>query len=344
MKRIVLFSIFLIALMIVLPLILTMPPLFGQAGADTVKAAESTGEEEDPETLGDTAKQAPVVDKEIRLTVLSGGTERSMSMAEYLPMALAAEMPAAFDESALKAQAVALRTYTLYCSENRKSAHPDADICTDSGCCAACTDEERLRLKWGEGYDKYYEKILSAVSETDGQYLVWEDEPILAVFHSSSLGSTESCENVWGARPYLISVETPETEEDVTNLLSTVEVSAEDFKSSVLAACPEAELSGSPENWLGETLRSDSGRVSEISIGGVKLTGLTVRAVFALRSTNFDVEYSGGSFIFSVRGYGHGVGMSQYGANVMARAGSSYDEILRHYYPGTELVMAVMVA
>ncbi len=328
-------ALLLISLLLVLLFLVLSPEAPAQQETAALESAEPVMKSE--------AVEDPVADREMELKVLSGGEVRSMSMAEYLPLALAAEMPAAFHEEALKAQAVALRSYALYCRDNRKSRHSDADICTDSGCCCACSDESLLHLKWGEDYDKYYEKILSAVGATDGQYLVWEQEPILAAFHSSSYGSTESGENVWGARPYLVAVSSPETEEDVKNLVSSVEVSAEDFKNSVLELCPEARLEGECGTWLGDVQRSSGGRVQSISIGGAAVSGLSLRSAFALRSANFDVEYLDGNFVFTVRGYGHGVGMSQYGANVMAKSGSGYGDILSHYYPGTELVMAVLV-
>jgi stage II sporulation protein D len=265
---------------------------------------------------------------------------REMTMAEYLPMALSGEMPASFHGEALKAQAVALRSYALYCRENRKSAHPEADVCTDSACCTAASDEETLRKAWGGSFETYYAKVCAAVSDTDGQYLAWQDEPALAVFHSSSMGQTESGENLWSALPYLVSVSSPETAEDVSNLVTTVEVSPEDFKETVRQVYPALELDGAPEQWLGECRRSSSGRVAGVTVGGEEISGASMRAMFSLRSTDFDLEYNG-SFVFTVRGYGHGVGMSQYGANVMANRGSGYDEILQHYYPGTELVVAV---
>ena len=227
-------------------------------------------------------------------------------------------------------------------TEEYKNAHPDADICTSSGCCTAAANPDELRTLWGAGYDDCWKKICAAVEETDGQYLVYDGEPILAAFHSSSSGATESAADVWDERPYLVSVSSPETQADVKNLVTTVEVSAEDFKSAVTGAS-NASLGPDPAAWVGGIEHNAAGRVKAVTVGGAELSGAAVRSLFSLRSTDFDLEYTGSVFIFTVRGYGHGVGMSQYGANVMAKDGATYADILEHYYPGTELVVAVEI-
>ena len=344
MKRLLLFSALMIALSFLLPLLLLPGAGSGEAPAETGEESPSPAAEDGPEGAEDAAEKAegePVTDSDILLSVLTDEGVVSMTMAEYLPGALAGEMPASFDSEALKAQAVALRSYVLYCRDERKSSHPEADVCTSPACCTAWSGEETLRDQWGSGYAAYAEKIRRAVSDTDGQYLVWEEEPILAVFHSSSAGQTESGGNLWSDKPYLLSVSSPETEADVSNLVTTVEVGAEEFRTSVARLYPGASFDGEPSSWLGETVCNSSGRVASVTIGGAAVTGTALRSLFSLRSTDFDLAWSGESFVFTVRGYGHGVGMSQYGANVMAKSGSGYAEILAHYYPGTELVVAV---
>lgn len=343
MRRITLFSVIMIILAFLLPMAFAAPP--DGSAPPSAESTDGPGAEPAEGPAASPAAQTDhgrsIIDSDISLHVLDGGEVREMSMAEYLPLTLAAEMPAAFDGEALKAQAVALRTYTIYCVSNRKQAHPEADVCTDYGCCAAFMSEEQLRENWGAGFEKYYAKICAAVSGTDGQYLVWQDEPALAVFHSSSVGQTEDGGNVWSAQPYLVSVSSPETAEDVANLVSSVEISPEDFSSSVLAVFPDARLDGEPSGWIGEVQRNSTGRVGSINIGAQEISGTAVRTMFSLRSTDFDLSFDGEKFVFTVRGYGHGVGMSQYGANVMAKSGSGYGEILEHYYPGTELVVSV---
>lgn len=338
MKRIFAFSAFCIALSFALPLLLV------PAHAGESDAPEQGGEQlsEARESAAPDMKSA-VYDADMQLSVLTNGETVEMSMAEYLPMALAGEMPASFEPEALKAQAVALRTYALYCAKNRKSTHAGADVCAEAGCCCACADESALRESWKDGFETYYAKIRDAVLETDGQYLVYESEPILAAFHSSSFGQTESSADIWSARPYLVSVSSPETETEVTNLVTSVELTAQELRRAVMSAAPDCELSDNPEGWLGEIRRFDSGRVKSVELGGVELSGTAVRAMLSLRSTDFDIDYSGGVFVFTVRGYGHGVGMSQYGANIMAGTGAGYAEILEHYYPGAELVRSVRI-
>ena len=174
--------------------------------------------------------------------------------------------------------------------------------------------------------------------ETDGEYLSYNNAPILACFHSSSAGYTENSAAVWGtALPYLISVSSPETAEDVPNFVSTVELSPEEFRTLAEEALPAISFSDQPADWLGERTTDHSGRVSSIRVGGIPVSGARMRDIYSLRSANFRLEWTGHSFLFTVTGYGHGAGMSQYGANVMAARGATWQEILAHYYPGAEL-------
>lgn len=280
-------------------------------------------------------------DDQTPLTVLCDGALVNVTMAEWLPGVLAAEMPASFAPEALRAQAVAARTYIADRAANRTDRHPDADICNDPACCCAWSSEETLRENWGGDADKNMARINSAVTDTDGQYLIYEGAPIRAVFHSSSAGATEDSAALWGrALPYLVSVSSPETSDDVPNYVSTVDVSENDFRTALLEAYPDCTLPEDAAAWLGETVRDDSGRVSTQELGSLTLTGAQVRSLFSLRSAAFTVEYADSVFRFTVTGYGHGVGMSQYGANAMAKSGSSYADILAHYYPGTTLVQA----
>lgn len=276
-------------------------------------------------------------DAEQKITVLMGDEIIETTMAEYLPTALAAEMPASFHEEALKAQAVAARTYITYCTEHENPKHPGADVCGNAGCCLACLAEDELRAVWGGAYESNLEIISAAATGTDGQILVYDGEPILASFHSSSAGRTENGAELWGAVPYLVCVESPESERDVPDYVTTVEVSTGNLKETVLLLKPNAQFPEDPAAWLGERELDDSGRVRSMVIGGESLTGQELRTLFSLRSTAFTLEYAEGRFLFTVTGYGHGLGMSQYGANVMAKNGFSYKEILYHYYPNTKL-------
>lgn len=335
-KRTLLLSWLAVVLAFVLPPLLT-PPTGSRPPAEA-SAAPSPTQTAQPE---ETPARTPVLDESILLAVKTENGTVEMTMAEYLPGALAAEMPAAFHAEALKAQAVALRTYALHYRAARKDAHPDADICTSSGCCAAWTDETVLRERWGEGFQFYSEKLAAAVRATDGQHLVYEDMPILAVFHASSAGQTESGEALGVPKPYLQSVSSPETAENVTRLISEVEVSPTEFKASVLSAAPTAAFGDDPAAWLGSIERSETGRVAHAVIGGTPVSGLALRQLFSLRSTDFTLRWTGSSFLFAVSGYGHGLGMSQYGADLLAEEGADYTAILDHYYSGSTLVMAM---
>ena len=334
LKRTILFSILAVALAFALPVLLSAAPL----GRTETEAAETPAPTEEP-----AAERVPVLDSALPLTVHTERGDVEMTMADYLPLALAGEMPASFDAEALKAQAVALRSYALYYRAHRKDNHPGADVCTSSGCCAAYADSEQLRSNWGSNYDAYMAKLRAAVADTDGQYLVYDSSPILAVFHSSSYRKTEDGTGVGLSVPYLVSVDTPETAAAVTNLNTTVEVSAGDFQATVLSSCPGAALDGDPSGWIGAVSLNAAGRVASVQIGGAAVSGLALRQMFSLRSTDFTLAWDadGQNFVFRVSGYGHGVGMSQYGANLMAKAGADYAEILAHYYRDTQLVMAL---
>ncbi len=342
MKQVLLFSLFAVALAFALPLLLYLPG-HGAPEEDPAAPVETATQESAAALPIDVSARA-VLDEGIMITLLTDEGTQTISMADYLPRALAGEMPASFAPEALKAQAVALRSYVLYNKAQRKSAHPDADVCGDPGCCAALTKTEELRSAWGERFDEYAKKIADAVRDTDGQYLVWEDAPVLAVFHASSSQRTEAGAALGLDMPYLVSVDTPETEANVRNLFSTVEVSAKDFAASLRAVLPEADLSGPPEGWVGAMRLDDAGRVRSAEIGGAELSGLALRQLFSLRSTDFTLGWADGRFIFRVRGYGHGLGMSQCGANLMASDGADYIEILSHYYPGAAPVVAMRSA
>ena len=280
-------------------------------------------------------------DRDVTLTIQDGDTTEQMTLERYLTGVVRGEMPASFEMEALRAQAAAERSYVYYqLAAGRKDAHPDADFCTDHTCCSAYLSETAAREKWGGDFAPWNTRVEQAVSDTDGQVVLYNGRPILAVFHSSSAGTTESSEALWGALPYLVSVSSPETAADVPNYVSAVDVSADDFRAAILAAHPSCALDGDAAQWLGEAAYDESGRVSTQAVGGETLTGAEMRRLLSLRSTAYTVQYADGVFHFTVTGYGHGVGMSQYGANVMAKAGSGYADILSHYYPGTELVTA----
>ena len=272
------------------------------------------------------------IDSARTLRVLDGDTVTEMTFSDYLQGVLRAEMPASFAQDALCAQAVAARTYTYYKMQNGGNHGDTADICTDHTCCQAFLAKEKAAENWGKNAERYEAKIENAVSATDGQVMLYGGTPILAVFHSSSAGETWNSGQVWAQDlPYLQSVSSPEGE-GVPNYYSTVELTEAEFREKFLAARPEADLSGPASGWIRDPVM-DGVHVESITIGGVSVSGPSVR----LRSASFTVEAGDGKITFYVTGYGHGVGMSQYGANAMAEAGSTWREILAHYYTGVTI-------
>ena len=266
------------------------------------------------------------------------GQVSQMTMADYLWGVVAAEMPASFEPEALRSQAVCARTYSLWKLRAKSHEADGADICADSSCCQAYLSRQDAAQRWGEGTaPAYTAKIAAAVADTDGQVLTYGGAPIQAVFFSSAAGATEDASAVWGkSLPYLVSVDSPEGEE-VPNYRSTVTLTADQVKKTVAEAGLDCDLSGGPSGWFQDLTRTASGRVAAVKLGGVELSGGACRSLFALRSACFDVTEQDGIFTFSVTGYGHGVGMSQYGANAMAKEGAGWREILAHYYTGAQL-------
>ena len=290
----------------------------------TTAAAQTT------ELAAETATDTGLRDSEIYLRVKIDGTVQTMTMAEYLPGVVRGEMLPGFDAEALKAQAVAERTYICYQMEKgAKAAHPDADVCDDAGCCSAYLSEEDARQKWGNLFTTYEEKIQASVADTDGMVMLYDGTPIMAVFHSSSAGRTAACGDVWSADlPYLVSVESPEAASSVPNYYSVKTISRDEFQRIFTAAYPQADFSGT---WVTGRTENASGRVDSITVGGIPVSGNEMRSLYGLRSTCFTVE-TGEEVVFRVTGYGHGVGMSQYGAEELAKQGKTWQEILQWYY------------
>lgn len=275
-------------------------------------------------------------DRDVTLTIQDGDTTEQMTLERYLTGVVRGEMPASFEMEALRAQAAAERSYVYYqLAAGRKDAHPDADFCTDHTCCSAYLSETAAREKWGGDFAPWNTRVEQAVSDTDGQVVLYNGRPILAVFHSSSAGRTAAAGDVWsGNLPYLVSVDSPEGEETVPNYYSTVTFTAAEAKEKLLAAHPELKLSGTPDRWFGAAAENGSGRVETVSVGGTDIEGTELRRIFGLRSACFTVAADSESVTFRVTGYGHGVGMSQYGANQLAREGKTWQEILEWYYTG----------
>lgn len=281
------------------------------------------------ETVPETRETLP---EPVPLTAMvrwkTGETEK-VNLDEYLLGVVLAEMPSSFEMEALKAQAVVARTYTrkAYVTDGK---HGDGSVCTDPGCCQAYISEEAYLAQGGtrEGVDK----VRFAIGATTGYVLTYGGELIEATYFSCSGGSTEDAAAVWGTDyPYLQAVDSP-GEENAPHDTDTMTFTPEEFQEAL-----GAELAGSPRSWIGTTTYTEGGGVATMDIGGEVYTGTQLRSLLGLRSTAFTVLTEDGEITITTKGFGHRVGMSQYGADAMAVTGSGFREILEHYYPGTTL-------
>ena len=266
----------------------------------------------------------PEVDNNIYVSVRrSDGRVVSLELEDYIIGVVGAEMPALFSSEALKAQAIIARTYAL-------KANSVGRVLSDNESTQSYKDNGELASIWGGNYSSYYSKIKEAVNGTKGIYLTYNGNYIEAVYHSTSNGRTEDSSNVWGnAYPYLVSVE---SSYDNSNPSFSISKS---FSYGELSSKLGFSVTGDSEfSILGFT---SGGRVTSISIDGSIFSGVAFRNMLGLRSADFDIVKNDDGVIITTRGYGHGVGMSQYGANGMGNAGYSYRDILLHYYPGVSL-------
>lgn len=314
--------------------------------ASTPKAA--AGEESPPGFLDGLAllpeppEQAPAAESNdiFRIKDLATDEILTVSAQDFLPAALACEMPLSAPDESLKAQAVAI--YTYYTRQRTANAQADFDFTCDSGKWLIYVTPEKMQERWGEDSETYQSKARALTDSVYGQLITEDGEPILASYFAISNGSTEASANVWGSeRSYLTEVASPG---DVLGegYLSKVTLTPEQLQNSLQGGFPDVsfDFSGAPETWLGEQELSRAGYTKSLEAGGQTLEGTDFRTALSLPSTCFDISFDGSYFVFTVRGHGHGVGMSQAGAMYMAQQGSDYQQILAHYYPGTELTGA----
>lgn len=273
----------------------------------------------------------------------TGQIERT-NAEDYLVGVLSAEMPALYEVEALKAQAVAARTYLAYkMGHGGCATHPGADICDRFDCCQAWDDWPAQQEKWGGEAQAYRDKLAGAVAATAGEVVVYQGQPIEALFHSMSGGRTENAEHVFSsAQPYLVGVDSP-GEQEQPQYLRTKSFANADFVGALNAAFPEAGLTETDlPAQFGDVTRYESGRVQRLRVGRVTVTGVQFRAALTLASANFSLSFQGDKVVVTTRGSGHGVGMSQVGANLLAAQGVGYREILQHYYTGVDIVSAAI--
>lgn len=269
------------------------------------------------------------------------GNTDEIELEEYLKGVVAAEMPAAFHIEALKAQAIAARTYALTRIERFKDGHPDhitAPLCTGVHCQAYLTLEELEQAHGQSWTTEYWPKIVQAVDETKSMVVTFEGELIDALYHSTSGGMTEDSENVFAAlKPYLRSVSSP-NEESAPKFHSSITMTFNDFVKKVKKMVPNIEITKKNVTQVIKVAdKSETGRIKKLMIGEKIIEGRDFRTTFSLNSTNFKINLIGDNIVIETLGNGHGVGMSQWGANAMAKNGSSYEQILKHYYQGVEI-------
>lgn len=273
----------------------------------------------------------------IRLLHQETGEVEEVALDTYLCHVVSAEMPVDYELEALKAQAVVARTYTIYKVQNKK--HDNADICDDSKCCQAWVSKETRFSRWEEGkQESNWAKIEQCVKETAGKVITYEGKPINAFFHANSGGTTELPVNVWGGTglPYLQVVETA-GEEGYTQYQSEVSLTQEELLEKLKTKYEDIQIDFTNPEEIKVLEYTDSGRVKTIKFGNHELSGVETRTLLGLRSTNFEVLQENNTIKFSVKGYGHGVGMSQTGADSLAKQGKNYEEIIKHFYVGVEI-------
>ncbi len=269
------------------------------------------------------------------------GKVLEVSDREFLYAAVVCEMPLSFETEALKAQTVACHTFyankRLTAREKPDEDLKGGDFAVNTEKWSIYTTKEQMQKKWGSKYEEYYQKIKSIVDQVADVIMKYEGKPIAAYFHDQSGGKTEDAVNVWGAAlPYLAPVDSP-GDELAPNFRSETSFPVEDFKEILTRNIKGIQLGDDPQKWVGKLTKSPSGTVLLCPVGDHMASGAEMRGFFSLRSAVFDVKLTDGRFVFSVRGHGHGVGMSQWGAQGMAQQGADYKKILNWYYKAVEI-------
>lgn len=318
MKKTMVLLLFMTGIMLLAPL--------GVIGKEIESAKETT-------TFTGDVTETVKTEKKLQFKVLIKDTEEIITMDcdEYIFGVVAAEMPALYSEEALKAQAVA--AYTFAYSRSIANKDKDYDITTDFTIDQSFIKREDARKKWGNSADKYEEKIDNAVKSVSGEIMTYNNKPITAVYHAVSSGKTEKAEDIWGSKvSYLQSVDS-NWDKDSDNYKSSEAFTISELKEKLAIK----NFKGKNSEIIGKAEKTGCGTVKTIKLYGQSFSGADIRKILDLRSANFTVSLKDDKIVFSVIGYGHGVGMSQNGANCMAKEGKSYKEILTHYYKGVKI-------
>lgn len=337
MKKVIIYIIGFIIIVFILPVIFTS----NLKNQETIAQEENQTKNTEENNTTKTEDMNPYYLKyqKIKLLHTNTGEVEELDMNEYLYGVVSAEMPASYEKEALKAQAIVARTYTIYQAMNNSKKHENADICDDYTCCQAWISKDDRFSKWNENEaESNWQKIVKCVNETTGKIIVYNGEPINAFFHSNSGGITETSLNIWGGidYPYLKSVETI-GEDGYNQYSSEVILTKEELINKMKEKYSDFEIDFNTEECIKILELTSSNRVKTIKIGNKEIAGTEARSIFGLKSTNFTFQIDGENIKFSVTGYGHGVGMSQTGADSMAKSGANYEEIIKHFYTGVEI-------
>ncbi len=341
MKRTFLSAALLCALAAATPF-LCLLPAFVQAVPAGAGAAHDTGGSDGPAPTGGgalpDASAAPTLVPEPEPILLYDeaiGEVRTVPAREYLIGAAACEMPAAWPDDALLAQMVAAHSYALY-QRDRGGTASGGWLTVNSSLCSGWATTEVLKSLWGDAYAANRARLEALADRVLNAVLYYDGAPAAACYHAISAGRTEASQNVWvESLPYLQGVDSS-WDKSSPDYEVTVQYGSQQVYDA-LAANLGAAPAGGPDTWVGETVWDEAGYVETIELGGQTFTGPQVRAALDLRSACFALAWRDGQFVVSTRGYGHGVGMSQYGARAMAEGGASWQNILAYYFPGTEL-------
>lgn len=338
MKKLLIYILFFIIISFAIPMIFTSK---FKSDTETAILYETNKEKQKNNTIREENMAEYDYKKYNKVKVLhkKENNIEEMELDTYLYGVVSAEMPASFESEALKAQAIVARTYTIYKIINNVGKHEGADICDDSGCCQAWISKENRFEKWEEAErEGNWNKIVSAVEGTKGKIITYEGNPINAFFHSNSGGRTEIPVNVWGGTeyPYLQAV-TTSGENEYSQYSSEVVLSKEELIEKMTNKYSDFSIEFENDEEIKIIEYNESGRVKTMKVGNKNLSGVEARTIFGLKSANFEIIKENDKVKFSVIGYGHGVGMSQTGADSLAKEGKSYEDIIKHFYTGVEI-------
>ena len=331
MKKVIIYLLLFLLLFFAVPVFLTKP----FAKIETVANEETKDIEVELKLQDYNYKDYDTV----KLLHAKTGQIEEVNLDEYLCNVVSAEMPADYDIEALKAQAVVARTYTIYKIIHNGAKHEGAHICDSSACCQAWISKEDRLARWEENVrNQNWNKIVEAVNGTIGKIITYDNEPINAFFHSNSGGTTEIPFNVWGGSGYpYLQVVTTQGEEGYAQYSSELTLTNEELLNKLKENYNDIQIDFSNPESIKILERTESGRVRTIAFGNKNLSGVETRTILGLRSTNFEVELAEGKITFRVKGYGHGVGMSQTGADSLAKQGYNFEDIIKHFYVGVEI-------